>query len=293
MARRSKHRHHPGRLNSVTACISTMMVLILVGTIVFVGTMADNLGRSLKENFTVEVLLDDDAPKTEAYKLQTELRQMPYTKSISYISKEKATRIQAQEMGDDPTEFLNGKSPFPASFELHLHADYANTDSLDKFMPALKNAAGVTDVVYPEDLMGDVNDNIRKVSIILLVIALLLGIVSISLINNTMRLSVAQRRHSIQTMKLVGAKWSFIRRPFIRRALWMGLIAGILADLLLLGGMMTLLNWDPQAQQVVTPWVIGLTLGSVLVFGVVLTVICAFFSVNKHLSMTRDEANLY
>ncbi len=292
MARKSKHRHHPGRLNSVTACISTMMVLILVGTIVFVGTMADNLGRSLKENFTVEVLLDDEIPVKEAYKLQTELRQMPYTKFVSYTSKEKATRLQAEAMGDDPNEFL-GESPIPASFELHLQADYANTDSLDKFMPSLKNAVGVTDVVYPEDLMGEVNNNIRKVSIVLLVIALLLGIVSISLINNTMRLSVAQRRHSIQTMKLVGAKWSFIRRPFIRRALWMGLIAGILADLIIFGGIQALNSWDPQAQQIITPWVIGLTLLSVLIFGVVLTVVCAFFSVNKHLSMTREEANLY
>lgn len=276
----------------MTACISTMMVLIMIGAIVFFGAVADRLGRSVKENFTVEVLLDDSLTQKEAYQLQTELREMPYTKAVAYVSKEKATKSMAETFDTNPEEFI-GNSPFPASFELHLNAEYANADSLNRFMPSLKQAVGVTDVIYPEDLMGQVNHNIQQVSMVLLVIAILLAIISIALINNTMRLSVAQRRHTIQTMKLVGANWSFIRRPFIRRALWMGILAAVLADVVLAAGMSTFLQWEPDAADIISPLVMVVTLGSVLVIGVALTLICAFFSVNRHLGMSRDEAALY
>lgn len=289
---KKKHRHHPGHLDSVTAGISTTMVLILVGIIVFIGTMADSLGRSVKENFTVEVLLEDSLSKADTQKLQKELIAMPYTKHVTYISKEKATKSMAEAFDTDPKEFI-GNSPFPASFELHLNADYADTDSLKRFMPALKETAGITDVIYPEDLMSKVNKNFQQISIVLLIIALLLSIVSIALINNTMRLNVARRRHSIQTMKLVGASWSFIRRPFIRRALRMGILAGLLADGVLGSGIYTLMSWDEEVAALITPFVITTTLGTVFVCGGVLTVVCSFYSVNNHLHMSRDEAALY
>lgn len=289
---KKKHRHHPGHLDSVTAGISTTMVLILVGIIVFIGTMADSLGRSVKENFTVEVLLEDSLTKAETLKLQKELTAMPYTKHVTYISKEKATQSMAETFDTDPKEFI-GNSPFPASFEIHLHADYADTDSLKRFMPSLKQTLGVTDVIYPEDLMSKVNKNFQQISIVLLIIAGLLAIVSIALINNTMRLNVARRRHSIQTMKLVGASWGFIRHPFIRRALWMGIVAGLLADGVIGSGIYTLMTWDQEVAALITPLVIATTLGTVLVCGVVLTLVCSFFSVNKHLHMSRDEAALY
>ena len=98
-------------------------------------------------------------------------------------------------------------------------------------MPLLNKDARVSDVIYPGDLMKDVNRNIRKVSIILLIVAVLLGFVSLALINNTLRMSVAKRRDAIQTMKLVGAKWSLIRRPFLTQAFYIGLISSIVADL--------------------------------------------------------------
>lgn len=289
---KKKNRHHPGRLNSLTACISTTMVLILVGTIIFVGTLANSLGRSVKENFTIEVLLDDSLAVEQAKQLQADIAAMPYAKQVVHITKEQATKTMAENFGTDPKEFV-GHSPFPASLEVRLNADYTDTDSLDRYMPALKKAAGVTEVIYPEDLMQEVNHNIRKISIVLLAIAILLSIISIALINNTMRLNVAQRRHSIQTMKLVGASWGFIRRPFIVRACVMGLIAGLIADAILFGGMQTLIGWEPDIQDLITPLIMVATYGGVLVCGLVLTLVCSFFSVNKHLRMSRDEAALY
>lgn len=292
MEKKRKRRRSWNIMSNVTACISTTMVLILLGIIVFGASMADTLERTLKENFTVNVLLDDHISNGEAYSLQTDLRRMPYTKHVRYISKEKATRIQAETLGSDPAEFL-GSSPIPASFEIHLKADYACNDSLDRFMPELQKAGGVMDVDYPKDLVAKVNENFRQVSVVLLVIALLLGFVSLSLINNTMRLSIARRRHSIQIMKLIGAKWSFIRRPFLGSALRMGLLAGLLADGIIYACIAALCSWDEGFATLVSPMVLGVTMGSVVVAGLLLTLVCAYFSVNRHLYMTREEAILY
>lgn len=268
------------------------MVLVLVGVVAFFASMADNLSRTLRENFTVEVLIDDSTTQAQAHQLQTYLRHQPYTRLTNYISKDKATQLHASAQGIDPEEFL-GHSPIPASFEVHLRAEYANSDSLARFMPALRQQAVVTDVVYPEDLMDNVNRNIGKVSLALLAVAVLLAIVSLSLINNTMRMSVARRRHSIQTMKLVGARWGFIRRPFMRQAFWIGFFAVLLADGLLYAGIAALLQWDAGIAALITPLVVAITLGSVAVVGLALTLITAFFSVNKHLYMTREQAYLY
>ena len=292
MAKKKNRKHSRHLMSSFTACISTTMVLILVGIIVFGGSMAGELERTLKENFTVTLLLDDEISNRQAYDLQTDLRRMPYAKHVRYISKEKATRIQAETMGSDPSEFI-GYSPIPASFEVQLRAEYACNDSIETFAPNLRKASGVTDVIYPKDLVAKVNHNFRQISIVLLVIAALLAIVSLSLINNTMRLSSARRRHSSQVMKLIGARWGFIRRPFLINAMGMGLLAGILADGVIFGGIYALMSWDEGVASLISPAIIALTLGSVLLTGIVLTLVCAFFSVNRHLYMSRDEANLY
>lgn len=287
-----KKRRGSGSFNTITACISTALVLILLGTVVFFVTMADNLGRTLRENFTVEVLLDDSISNREAVALQRTLREQPYVRRVSYTSKERATREQAEALDTDPSEFL-GYSPIPASFELHLKAEYADKDSLARYTPALKAHRYVTDVVYPQDLMDVVNDNIRRVSIVLLAIAVLLAFVSFALINNTMRFSVYARRFTIHSMKLVGAKWSFIRRPFMARAFWIGLVASLVADGLLFSGMQALIEWDADICRLITPFVMAVTLGSVLACGLLLTLSCAFFSVNRHLRMSGNDVYLH
>ncbi len=287
-----KKRRGGGSFNTITSCISTTLVLILFGTVVFFVTMADNLSRSLRENFTVQVLLSDSTTNAEAYRLQGILRNQPYTRLVSYTSKEKATREQAEVLDTDPEEFL-GYSPIPASFELHLKAEYANNDSLAKYTPELKKETRITDVIYPQDLMDTVNENIRRVSIVLLAVAVLLGFVSFALINNTMRMSVYARRFSIHTMKLVGAKWSFIRRPFMKRAFWIGFFSVLMADGVLFGGICSILEWDADTSSVITPLVVWTTLGSVAVCGLLLTMACAFFSVNRHLRMSGNKVYMH
>lgn len=289
---KKKNRYVPGRLNSITACISTAMVLTLVGLIVFFIFLVSGIERQVKEEFTVDVLLEDSVTNTQTKELQSMLAEMPYTKEVKFISKEEATKNMAEDLDIDPKQFI-GKSPFPAILVVTPKAEYMHPDSLERYMPSLKQVTGVTDVIYSEDLAENANDMIQQITLVLLIVALLLGAISVSLINNTMHLSIAQRRHTIQTMKLVGASWGFIRRPFLLQALALGGVASVIADVLLSIGFVLLLKWDPPSASLITPSVMAITLLSVIVCGTVLTVGSAFFAVNRHLAMSRDEAAVY
>ena len=210
--KRKKARSRRG-LQVVTLCISTTMVLILLGMVVFFVLSARNLSAHMKENLTVTLMLKDSVSVNDAHLFCRELYHRPYSHDIDYISKEQAQREQVKELGSDPSEFL-GFNPFPATLEIRLNADYACRDSLKWIAKELKKDKRVSDLAYMEDLMDQVNVNISRVSIILLVLALLLTFVSFSLISNTVRLSVYANRFVIHTMKLVGASWGFIRKPF-------------------------------------------------------------------------------
>lgn len=275
------------KLNVVTSCISTTLVLVLIGIVVFFVSVASNFSVQLRENFIVTLMLDDDISKSETYELQTRLRALPCAAGVAYISKERAQKTQQEALGCDPAEF-NGTNPMPASFEVRLKADYANSDSLSRVMPALKKEHFVIDVDYPDKLIDSINHNIRNVSTVLLVVAALLMFVSFVLISNTMRLSVYSRRLEIRTMQLVGARPAFIRRPFMTSAFWVGFIAAALACAMLASGILMLVDFDPSLRQNITWEVWAATLGSVTGCGIILILICAYVSVNKYLRMRAD-----
>ena len=134
-----------------------------------------------------------------------------------------------------------------------------------------------------------VNDNIRNISLVLLALALVLTLISFALINNTIRLAIYSKRFLIHTMKLVGASWSFIRRPFLARNFWSGVLAGLLADIILVSGAIWLLRYEPDLRAIITPEVMLIVTGSVIVFGVIISVICAYLSINKFLKMKVEE----
>ena len=264
------------------------MVLVLLGMMVFSVLTARNLSAYVKENLTVTVMLGDKITDNQAKLLCRDLYRKPYTRHASYISKQQAQREQCAAMGSDPSEFL-GFNPFVATLEVQMKSDYANGDSLLWISKELKSLSEVTDVAYQEDLMDKVNSTLRKLSFILLVLAVLLTCVSFSLINNSVRLSIYSRRFLIHTMKLVGASWGFIRRPFIKRAVGVGLVAALLACGALGGGMYALYNYEPNIIMVITWRELAITAASVFCFGIIITSLCSWFSVNKFLKMTAGE----
>ena len=264
------------------------MVLILLGMVVFSVLSARNLSTYVKENLTVTMMLGEDITDPEARQLCSELRKQSYISNLTYISKEQALKEQTAAMGTDPSEFI-GMNPFVASIELQLKAEYANTDSLKWISKNIKADKRVTDVTYPQDLMDSVNHNLNKINLVLLVLAVLLTCVSFSLINNTVRLGMYARRFTIHTMKLVGASWGFIRRPFLRNAIGIGVLAAVIADGVLASGVYALYSYEPGVMAVVTWQVMAITGGAVFLFGVLITLFCAFFSVNRFLRMKAGD----
>ena len=215
MKRRKRNAGSRRGMQMVTLCISTAMVLVLLGLIVFSVLTSRNLSAWVKENLTVTLMLKDEVSVNEAKLLCRDLYHRPYARNIDYISREQALKEQTEAMGSDPSEFL-GTNPFSATLELQMKSDYANRDSLKWIAAELKRNPKVADVAYQVDLMDRVNSNIAKINILLLIIAALLTFVSFSLISNTVRLSVYSRRFLIHTMKLVGASWDRLWTALLR-----------------------------------------------------------------------------
>lgn len=288
MGNKRKNTGNRQGLQVVTLCISTAMVLILLGLVVFSVLTARNLSDYVKENLTVTMMLEDDMTNPEALQLCRNLRARRYISSLHYVSKQQALKEQTVAMGTDPSEFI-GTNPFLGSIEVNLKADYANSDSLCWIEKELKKYPKVGDITYQQDLMDSVNDNLRKISIVLLILAGLLTFVSFSLINNTVRLGIYARRFSIHTMKLVGASWRFIRRPFVCRAVVVGLVAALIAVVVLAGCVYALVQYEPDAMTVITWQVMAVTAASVFLSGIVITAVCSSISVNKFLRMKAGE----
>ena len=268
----------------ITSSISTTLVLLLLGMVVFFVLSANNLSTYVRENIGISVLVSDDMKEPEALKFQKSLNEKSYVKESVYISKEQALKEQTEAMGTDPAEFL-GYNPFTASIEIKLNAQYANSDSIAWIEKEILTNKKVMEVSYPQNLIDSVNRNIQKVSIFLLGLAALLTLISFALINNTIRLAIYSKRFLIHTMKLVGASWSFIRRPFLVRNVWIGVLAGIMADAILLGMAYMLVKYEPQLIEIITPNALLVVMASVFVFGLAITFLCAYISINKYLRM--------
>ncbi len=277
-------------MQALTSCISMMLVLLLLGALVFFVLTARNLSNQVKENINITLLLSDDIKASDIVSTQNTLKKKNYVKSIHYNSKEDALKELSENMGADPSDFL-GTNPLTASLELGLKADYANPDSIYWIEKELRQTPKVVDLIYQKEWVDTINGWITKISLVLLVLAGLLTFVSFALINNTLRLSVYSKRFIINTMKLVGARWSFIRRPFLLKGMMLGLIAAIVADILLYIGYLGLVKVEPAIKEVVTLDILIIVGLSVILFGVLITLICSFFSVNRFLHM--KTASMY
>ena len=288
MTRRHRKTGNRFGLQAVTLCISTALVLVLLGMVVFSVLTAQNLSAYVKENLTVTMVLSEEVTDPEAKQMAGDLMKLPYIHNVTYVSKEQVLKEQTAAMGTDPSEFI-GENPFVGSMEVQLKAQYANKDSLAWITKQLKGSDKVTDITYPQDLMDSVNDNLQRINLVLIVLAALLTFVSFSLINNTVRLGMYARRFSIHTMKLVGASWGFIRAPFLRNALGLGFLAALIADGVLAGGVYALYAYEPDVLVVLTWQVMAITGGAVLLFGLLITLFCSWQSVNKFLRMKAGD----
>ena len=272
----------------ITACISTSLVLLLIGIVALLLLTANDLSRHLKQEMTVEVILKESITDTQLSTLRRGIEASPYCAVCSYISKDDALKDMTKAMGTDPSQFLE-YNPFYASLIIRLEADYASNDSIKVIEKKIAAQDGVREVTWQKDLLDIINSNIRKVAGLLLILAMILSLVSFTLINNTIKLTIYAQRFVLYSMKLVGAKWSFIRKPFISRNLWIGFTSAVLTCIIIWYGLKIGLKYEPWLIMLAEPRIIIPVFAVVTLIGMLITGICALHSVNRFLRMKSGE----
>lgn len=289
MGQNSKKQHISFFNARVTSIISISLVLFLLGIVVSLSILGTQLTKHIKENMGFTVVIKDSASKRGIENVKRELDKAPYVKAVQFISKEDALKELELELGENPKDLL-GFNPLQSSIEVKLLSEYASTDSLNWIEKDLRqHSEVVSEVICQRDVIQIINDNLRKAEIILLSISVILMIISFALISNTIRLMAYSRRFLIHTMKLVGATPGFIRRPFILSNIVGGLIASLIAIILLSGCAYYLVNEMESLTTLINFHSLIQVFGIVIVLGAVLTALSAYFAVNRYISMDRDE----
>lgn len=273
------------RFNSI---VSISLVLLLTGIMLFLGLIANRLSKHVKENITLSVIVDDEMRLPDAKMFQQRLEASPWVKSVEYIDKERALKDLKENLGENPEDLL-GSNPLLASFEIFLKAEYANTDSIKVIEAALRNNKGVDDVMYRKDLIHLVNENVRRISVVLLVFAIFLTIISFSLIRNTVRLMIYSKRFLIRTMQLVGASNNFIRKPFLMENLWSGIISAVVATMALAGLMAYVEQRLNGSLQLLDFGTMVVVFFSLLLFGLVIIISATWLAVTRYLKMSVSD----
>lgn len=284
--RRKKYRI---RNAGVTATFSMSLVLFLIGLLALSLFLTRDMTNYVKENLSMSIVLNEEITESQTKAIENYLTKSNFAKSVEYISKEQALKEHIEYLGEDPQAFL-GYNPLFALFEVKLKAEYANNDSVPIVESKLKQfGKSIDEVSYQKDVIAQVNENIRKISIILIAIVAVLLLISFALINNTVRLRIYSNRFLINTMKLVGAKSWFIRKPYIKQSV----INGIVAALIALGLLAALVYYfkfnfgiDAQIIKLETAIIVA---AIVIVTGIVLTAISSYFAVGRYLKMRTDD----
>jgi cell division transport system permease protein len=276
------------RSSYLTLVVSVSLVIFLLGVLGLVLINAKELSDYFRESLSFSIMLNDDAKEADIRMLQKDLDGKLYVKSTEYVSKDQAAAKMKEDLGEDFINFL-GDNPLPPSIDVYLYANYTSPDSVAKIEKYVLEYPFVKEVYYQESLLFLINENVRKISLFLLVISSFLFLIALTIINNTIRLSIYSKRFIIRTMQLVGANRSFIRRPFLVQSAFHGLMAALIAMGLLMG-MLYLIEKEFFLMFNFESTDLLILLGvSLIVTGVLINIISTFFSVNRYLSISEDK----
>jgi cell division transport system permease protein len=272
-----------------TSTVSISLVLFMIGLIVSLYLTTHYFTVKSKENISLSIILNDTISESDLLRLERYLSATEYTKQTVYISRDSALKEHIAAIGEDPSEFL-GYNPLSASLEVFLTSEYASTDSINNvILPRLQIFDGITNITYQKEMIELLNNNVNKLSLILSLIALVMLFISIVLINNTIRLSIYSKRFIINTMQLVGAKNSFIRRPFVKRSLINSFIATFLS-LLMLGGSIYLVQ--TQIGTTINLYQLEIIIPVVVIIffiSLIINYIATVVAVNRYLRMRTEQ----
>ncbi len=276
------------KIQTLSVYISTTLVLLLLGVMGLLFVTAASLSKYVRQNITLSVIMKSDITPDEALKFKKEIDKKEYIHSSRYISNEEVLKEQIVELGTDPVEFL-GYNPYDSSIEITLKNEYTDNSKIKDIEKELLAKSAVSGISYQRELIDTINNNIRKIGIVLLIFLALLTIISWSLIGNLVRLSIYSKRFLLHTMKLVGATWGFIRKPFILHNLKIGAISGIFANILLAGGLYLLWKHEPAVATLLPVTHLAIVGGGIILFGITICIFCAYLSVNRFLRMRRND----
>jgi cell division transport system permease protein len=271
-----------------TIYISTVfgiaMVLLMIGLLGLILVHANNLSRYVKENIVLNLFMDDSAHETDVLQLQKQLDANPMVKQTVYVSKELAARNLQKDLGEDFVKFL-GYNPLSQSLDVYLKADYANNAGIEKFKATLLKNPLVKEVKYQQSLVDQMNSNLTSISLIILGFAGIFIILSVALINNTIRLAIYSQRFLIKSMQLVGATKGFIRKPFLLYGMWHGLLGGLISVVILIGTLYLANTQIPDLIILQNYTEFGIVFLGIIGLGIFISAFSTFLAVNKFLRL--------
>ena len=268
--------------------LSIFLVLFLLGILGLFVINSKRLSDNFKEEIAMTVFFKTEATDSVIKAFNSELKTAKFAKSFEYVSKEKAAEKHMKVIGEDFMQFL-GVNPLQNSFDIHLKADYVTNEGIAKIENRLRKNDMIADIVYDKQLVTLVNDNIKNISMWILIVSCIFALVSVLLINSSLRLSIYANRFIIKTMQMVGATKSFIRKPFIQRSVYLGLIGSALAIVALIGVLIYIQTTFPSLGILEDKLSIAIVLVGILVLGVVITWISTFFATQRFLNLRTDD----
>ncbi len=268
--------------------LSIFLVLFLLGTLGLFVINSKRLSDNFKEEIAMTVFFKNEANDSVMKAFTEEMKTAKFAKSFEYVSKEQAATQHKEVIGEDFMQFL-GVNPLQNSFDIHLKADFVNNAEITKIENRLRKNEMVADIVYDKQLVTLVNDNIKNISMWILIITGVFAFVSVLLINSSLRLSIYANRFIIKTMQMVGATKSFIRKPFIKTSVILGFIGAVLAILALIGLLVYIQFNFPNLGIMEDQLSIGVVLLGVLIMGIVITWISTYFATQRFLNLRTDD----
>lgn len=268
--------------------LSIFLVLFLLGLLGLFVLNSKRISNNFKEEIAMTVFFKNDANDSIIKAFDEELKTAKFAKSFEYVSKEKAAEMHKKDIGEDFMQFL-GVNPLQNSFDIYLKADYVVNDSIAKIQNRLRKNEMIADIVYDKQLVDKVNDKIQEISMWILIFSGIFAVISVLLINSSLRLSIYANRFIIKTMQMVGATKSFIRKPFIVRSLILGLIGSLLAVFALIGVLVYFeTNYDNLGIMENQLAIAAVLLG-VIVLGMLITWLSTFFATQRFLNLRTDD----
>ena len=272
----------------MTSLVSITLVLVLMGLLSLILLNTRRLSEYVREQIGFTLVLKDNLKETEVLRLQKALNASEYVKSTRFINKEEAAKELTRQLGEDFSGFL-GYNPLFASLDVKLYAPYTQNDSLVMLEQKFLDYPQVTEVYYQKNLVTLINDNVQKISLIILIVSSLLTFIFFGLINNTIRLLIYSQRFIINTMQMVCASRNYIRKPFLKRSIGLGAVGALLANIILLTGIYTykkeLYGIISENDVKVVLYVVAI----VFALGFIISLLSTWLALNKFLRLKFDE----